>query len=208
MDELKKVLVVDDHKSMRDFLEREFTPEHGFMVVEGIGCAKDAEAFCIVLRPDLIIMDVCTDFGASGLDAAQKILKSCPDTKIIVTSGFEGVTYMPRAKELGAHAFVYKINGGEFYREVAVRVLNGEYVFPDRKTIPVSNGETPFTKRELEVLRLYCNYMTTKEIAETLTLSEATVRKHIENMREKVGAKSAMNLVAYVLSNGWINPNY
>ena len=208
MKELIRVLIVDDHKSMRDFLQREFTPEHGFMVIEGIGNAKEAESFCLALQPDLAIIDVCTDFGASGLDASQKILKSCPGTKIIVTSGFDEVTYMPRAKELGAHAFVYKISGGEHYREVAERVLKGEYVFPERKTIPVSSGEAPFTKRELEVLRLYCKYLTTKEIAEALVLSESTVRKHIENMREKVGAKSAMNLVAYVLSNGWINPNY
>ena len=208
MNDLIKVLVVDDHKSMRDFLEREFTPEYGYMVVGGIGNADEAEAFCIALQPDLIIIDVCTESGASGLNASQKILKSCPGIKVIVTSGFEEVTYMPHAKEIGAHAFVYKISGGEQYREVAFRVLRGEYVFPERKTIPVSKGEAPFTNRELEVLRLYCKYMTTKEIADTLAISEGTVRKHIENMREKAGAKTAMNLVSYVLSNGWINPNF
>jgi len=205
---LIRVLVVDDHESMRDFLAREFAPEHGFIVIAGISDAREAESFCVALKPDLAIIDVCTDYGASGLEAARKILQSCPGVKIIVTSGFDEITYMPRAKELGAHAFVYKISGGERYREVARLVLDGEYVFPERKTIPVSSGEAPFTNRELEVLRLYCKYLTTKEIAETLVLSEATVRKHIENMREKVGAKTAMSLVAYVLSNGWINPNF
>ena len=202
------VLIVDDHASMRNLFEKEFIPENGFTVVESIANAADAVAFCAMTRPDLVIMDVCTENGASGLDAAKKILKRFPEIKVIVTSGFDEVTYMPRAKELGAHAFVYKIKGAEYYLEVARRVLNGEVVFPEPKTIPLPRGETPFTDREMEVLRLLCNYMTHQEIADELLISKKTVDKHIENMREKVGVKTAMDLVIYVLSNGWINPNY
>jgi len=193
---------------MRNLFEKEFIPENGFTVVESIANAADAVAFCAMTRPDLVIMDVCTENGASGLDAAKKILKRFPEIKVIVTSGFDEVTYMPRAKELGAHAFVYKIKGAEYYLEVARRVLNGEVVFPEPKTIPLPRGETPFTDREMEVLRLLCNYMTHQEIADELLISKKTVDKHIENMREKVGVKTAMDLVIYVLSNGWINPNY
>jgi DNA-binding NarL/FixJ family response regulator len=86
--------------------------------------------------------------------------------------------------------------------------LNGEVVFPERKAIPVSQGEAPFTSKEMEVLRLMCKYMTSQDIAAELFISDHTVRKHIENMRQKSGMKSAMDLVIYVLSNGWVNPNY
>ena len=153
-------------------------------------------------------MDVCTENGSSGLDAAEKILQKFPRIKVIVTSGFDEVTYMPRAKEIGAHAFVYKIKDVEYYREVTRRVLAGEIVFPEPKTIPLPPGETPFTDREMEVLRLLCKYMTRQEIADALIISKKTVDKHIENMREKARLKSVMELVIYVLSNGWINPNY
>ena len=205
---LIKVLIVDDHKVMRDPLEREFCPENGFEVVGSIMSAATAEAFCAMNCPDVIIMDVCTEYGASGLEAAEKILRTFPGIKVIMTSGFDEVTYMPRAKEIGAHAFVYKIEGVEYYREVVLRVLRGETVFPERKTIPVSQGEAPFTPKEMEVLRLLCRYMTSQDIAAELFISEHTVRRHIENMRQKSGMKSAMDLVIYVLSNGWVNPNY
>ena len=208
MSELIKVLVVDDHKSMRSFIENEFTPEYGYTVVEGIENAADAVAFCTMLHPNLVIMDVCTKDGSSGLEATEKILKRFPKIKVIVTSGFDEVTYMPRAKEIGAHAFVYKINGGEQYRDAAKRVMNGEYVFPERKTIPVPEGETPFTSREMEVLRLASKGIPGQEIAEKLSISVNTVNRHIENMRQKAGVNTVMGLMTYVLSNGWINPNY
>jgi DNA-binding NarL/FixJ family response regulator len=208
MPEWIKVLVVDDHKSVRDFFEREFAPEYGFTVAGSVGCAADAPALCASTRPGLVIMDVCTENGASGLDAAQAILAQFPEIKIIVTSGFDEVTYMPRAREIGAHAFVYKISGGEHYRDAAKRVLNGEYVFPERKTIPVPRGAAPFTDREMAVLRLVCKCMPSRDIAAALDISKNTVQRHIENMAKKAGVKSSMELITYVLSNGWINPNY
>jgi len=203
-----KVLIVDDHKVMRDSLEREFCPENGYAVTGSVMSAAMAEAYCAADPPDVIVMDVCTEYGASGLDAAERILNKYPGIKIIMTSGFDEVTYMPRAREIGAHAFVYKIEGVEYYREVVERVLSGELVFPERKTIPVSRGETPFSAKEMEVLRLLCRYMTSQDIAAELKNSDHTVRKHIENMRKKCGMKSAMDLVIYVLSNGWVNPNF
>ena len=205
---MTKVIIVDDHESLRNLFEMELIPENGFEVVASIGCADDAVALCTILRPGLVIMDVCTEKGVSGLDAAAKILKAFPDVKVIVTSGFDEVTYCPRAKELGAHAFVYKGKGIAYYREVAKRILDGEYVFPEPKDIPLPQGETPFTARQMEVLRLLCKHMSTQEIADVLTISPKTVHRHMENMKQKAGLKSSMELVVYVLSNGWINPNF
>ena len=208
MSELIKVLIVDDHESLRNLFEMEFIPENGFEVAASIGSANDATAFCAMKRPELVIMDVCTENGESGLDATEKILKSFASIKVIVTSGFDEVTYSPRAKEIGAHAFVYKTKGIAYYREVARRVLDGEYVFPEPKKIPLPQGEAPFTEREMEVLRLLCAHMPTKEIADTLMISQKTVHRHMENMEQKAGFKSSMYLVVYVLANGWINPWY
>jgi len=204
----KKVLIVDDHESMRNLFEREFAPENGFAVTGSMGCAAYAPVFCALTPPDLVIMDVCTEDEASGLDAAEEILKRSPQIKLIVTSGFGEVTYITRAKEIGAHAFVVKTKGIAYYLEVANRVLSGEYVFPERKIIPVQQGAAPFTKREMQSLRMMCRGMTSQQIADEIKRSPKTVQRYMENMREKTGLKSVMELVTYVLSNGWINPNF
>jgi DNA-binding NarL/FixJ family response regulator len=203
----KKVLLVDDHKSLRNSFEKEFCPANGFDVVGSIGSAAQAEAECLSVRPDLVIMDVCTVGTVSGLTAAEDIIKKHPHIRIIVTSGFEEISYIPRAKEIGAHAFVNKDSDLEYFRQVAHRVLQGEYVFPEPKTIPLPKGEAPFSKREMEVLQLLCRQVSNQEIAEELHISTNTVRRHIENMRQKAGFDTATELVIYVISNGWINPN-
>ena len=208
MSDVKKVLIVDDHKVMRDPLEREFCPENGFDVIGSIESAALAVDCCAMKRPDVIIMDVCTKDGASGLEAAATILKRFPDVKIIMTSGFDEVTYMPRAREIGAHAFVYKIKGAEYYREAAIRVLNGETVFPEPKSIPLPHGETPFTDREMEVLRLMCKYMDCQTVAQELFIEKKTIEWYLDKMRQKAGFSRYAELLVYVLSNGWINPNF
>ena len=208
MNNLKKVLIVDDHESMRDMLANEFRPENGFEVVGSIGNAADAEIFCLRKQPDLVILDVCTEDGSSGLDAAAKIRNKYPEIKIIVTTGFGEITYASRAKEIGVHAFVYKIKGSAYYLEVAGRIFNGEIIFPEPKTIPVPQGEAPFTEREMEVLRHMCKSMSYANVAEELFINEKTVRRHMENMRLKSGFATTMELLVHVLSNGWINPHF
>ncbi len=206
--ELVKVLIVDDHESLRNSFEMEFCEANGFRVVGSIANADLAEAVCRSAQPDLVIMDVCTEGEVSGLKAAEAILRNQPDIKIIITSGFDEITYIPRAKEIGAHAFVYKSESLSYFREVARRVLDGERVFPEAKTIPLPQGETVFSEREMEVLRLLCRRMSTQAIAEELHISAHTVRRHIENMRQRAGFGTAVELVIYVVSNGWINPKY
>jgi DNA-binding NarL/FixJ family response regulator len=193
---------------MRDSWEKEFCPENGFEVVGSIDSAADTEVLCFMNRPALIITDVCTMSGASGLDAVARIREKYPEVKIIVTSGFDEITYAPRARELGAHAFIYKTQSTRVFRETALRVLAGERVFPEPKSIPMPQGEAPFTDREMEILRLLCKSFTTEQIAKELFITEATLKYHKSNMLAKSGFTKTPELVIYVISNGWINPNY
>ena len=204
---LKKVLIIDDHESIRDSFEREFCPENGFKVVGSLGSASLAEAACQARTPDIVIIDVVTDSELSGIKAVQSIVQRFPAIKIMVTSGFDEITYIPRAKEAGAHAFVHKSSRLASFREAAFRILNGEYVFPEPKVIPVQAGETPFSERELEVLQLLCRQVSNQEIAEKLCISLNTVRRHIENMRLKEGFGTASELIIHVISKGWIKPH-
>src|SRR5690554_3882231 len=103
-----RVLIVDDHESMSDSLSHALTSTDDFIVISSLKTALHAELYCLKLKPDLVFMDVCTEGGASGLDATKVIREKHPYTKIIVMSGFDEITYAPRAKEAGADAFVFK----------------------------------------------------------------------------------------------------
>ncbi len=203
-----KVLVVDDHESMCDSLRLTLENAGGFSVVGNLQRADLTDIYCDRLKPDLIFMDVCTEEGASGLEATRLIRQKYPEIKIVVMSGFDEITYAPRAKEAGAHAFVFKSKSLDFFAEVALGVMEGKTFWPEARTIPMPMGEAPLTERELEVLRLMCKHMTSKEIAEELYISENTVKYHKKNMLGKTGFNSAVELAFYMVSTGWINPRY
>ena len=203
-----KVLIVDDHESMCDSLFNALTNTDDFLVVGTLKNALHAELYCMKLKPDLVLMDVCTEGGASGLDATKIILEKYPQMKIIVMSGFDEITYAPRAKEAGAHAFIYKSKSLDYFVEVAKGVMEGKQFFPEPKTIHTTIGEAPLTDREMEVLSLMCKHMTNKEIAEELFISESTVKYHKSNMLAKTGFEKAIDLAFYMILNGLINPLY
>jgi DNA-binding NarL/FixJ family response regulator len=202
------VLIVDDHKSMCDSLSLALAGTGEFNILATLESAALADPYCRQNKPDLIITDVCTKGNASGIDAAKLILERFPEIKIIVMSGFDEISYAPRAKEIGAHAFVYKSESLNHFTEIARRVMQGEICHPEPRTLPRPMGEAPLTDREMEVLRLLCRGMSNQKIAEELHISAETVKYHKSNMLAKTGFQTATELVAYMLSHGWINPNY
>lgn len=205
---MTRILIVDDHESMRQSLATAFAKTNEFTVVGDIPSAAFAGIYCGRLSPDLVIMDICTEGGASGLAAAKEIREKYPHIKIIMMTAFDEISYMPRAKEAGAHGFIFKSRSLEYFTEVAAGVMQGKTYYPEPKTIPMPGGEAPLTEREMEILRLLCRHMTNKEIAAELFISENTVKYHKANMLEKTGFAKAVDLAFYMISNGWINPMY
>ncbi len=203
-----KVLIVDDHESMIDSLSHALTSTEHFVVVGSLKSADHAELYCKKLRPDLVLMDVCTEGGASGIEATKAIRENFPEIKVIVMSGFDEITYAPRAKEAGAQAFVFKSKSLDYFVQAAKAVMDGEMIFPEPKTIRTVMGEAPLTEREMEVLRLVCKHMTNKEIAAELFITEHTVKYHKSNMLAKTGFQKSVDLAFYMISNGLINPLY
>ncbi|NLW69837.1 MAG: response regulator transcription factor [Eubacteriaceae bacterium] len=205
---MPKILIVDDHESIREALKISLTKNEGYEIVGETQSAAYALLYCQKLKPDLVLLDVCTEGGASGLTAAKQIHETLPDIKVIVMSAFDEISYLPRAREAGAHAFIYKSRSLAFFTEVVKDVLNGGTYFPEPKKIPMPMGEAPLTEREMEILRLLCKHMTNKEIGAELFISENTVKYHKANMLAKTGFENSVDLAFYMITNGWINPLY
>lgn len=200
------VLIVDDHASMRETLWDTLQRLGDFQLAGSIGNANLAKLFCERMHPDLVLMDVCTEDGASGLAATEAIKADMPEIRVIIMTSFDEISYAPRAKAAGADAFVYKSNSLSFFVEVIQTVLAGGHYYPEPRRIPVQQGEAPLTEREMEILRLLCRHMTNAEIAAELFISENTVKYHKGNMLAKTGFQKSVDLAFYMISHGWINP--
>lgn len=205
-----KLLFVDDQSVTLRFLENCFGDREKYEITGSLIQAQIADLWCEKKQPDAIFLDIQTkEKDTNGLEMAKKIKEKFPHIKILMMTGFDEISYVPRAKEIGVDAFLFKSYSEEKFIQILEDVMfHGKKCFPeDDKQIPVSEGQTPLTEREIEVLRLICQDHSTKEIADILVVTESTVKRHVESLLRKTGKSGRAGLVAYAISGGWINPN-
>ena len=205
-----KLLFIDDQLMTLNFLENCFRNKDKYKIVGSLRQAALAERWCLDHRPDAIFMDIQTkEETTNGLLIAQQIKEKFPTIKILLITGFDEISFLPRAKSIGVDAFITKSNTEEYFVETLRKVMADKTVFPEEATqIPVITGENPLTDREIEVLRLICEDLSNKEISDRLNISVNTVNHYIKSLLKKTQKVSRAGLVAYAIANEWINPKF
>ena len=166
--------------------------------------ASAALSVCRKNDVDLILMDVMTELGSSGLDAAEEIKKNFPDTKIIIVTSMPEYSWIERARQIGVDSFWYKDSQKDSILEVMKRTMQGENIYPDDTPLTRIGNTTnhEFTERELDILKELTTGDTNSEIAERLNISVPTVKSHIQHLMEKTGFKTRTELVSEARSLG------
>ena len=198
------VMIVEDQAMPRQLFEAIIKTQPEFNLEVSIDNAAIADICCARHGIDLVLMDVVTKNGASGLAAAEKIKAQNRKVKIIIVTSMPECSYVERAKKIGVEGFWYKDFSVEPILTLVQRVLNGERVYPDE--VPevslglATSGE--LTARELEILREMTGGFTNTEIAEKLGISEKRVRNHDANMLEKTGFRNRTELAVRARESG------
>ncbi len=200
-----RILMVDDHRSILDAFSSMINEQEDMNLVGSLTSTTDALQQCQMLYPDVVLTDISIDKHNSGIELTQKIKEKFKKIKVIVMSGFDEISFIPQAKAVGADAFLSKSRPIPEFIQMIRAVMKNEGTFPEPITIPTANGQSPFSEREIEVLRLLCRSYSREEIAEELNIAQGTVKRHLENMLVKSGCKKTMELVVHVIGNGWIS---
>ncbi|HYT14095.1 MAG TPA: response regulator transcription factor [Candidatus Nitrosopolaris sp.] len=196
------MLIVDDHQLVSDGLGLLLDGEPD-MEVCGYGRSV-AEAIRLVddWDPDLVVMDFHLPDG-TGLDAALAIRRIRPEVRFVFLTRDDSVTARIAAVEAGAGAFVHKSRAASDLIDAVRQVGNGRsLITPSMIASLLSrNGELgikrdSLTVREREVLRLMAEGCSSREIADRLGISYATVRSHIRSFDTKLGVHSKIEAVA------------
>ena len=205
-----QVLIVEDDPMTRTLFEIYLKNSERYVLAGSIESASMAELYCLTRQVDLIIMDVCTAFHASGLIAAEKIKKNHPRIKILMVTSQPECDFINRAKAAGVDSFWYKEPSSEVILDLIERTMNGEHIYPD-STPHRKIGEalsTEFTEQELKILRELTSGDTDEEIAANLHLSIWTVRKYVKQMLEKTQFKSRTQLAVAARESGLVIKGY
>ena len=205
-----RVLIVEDDPMAQKLLENFIENSGRYKVIGSIASAGFAETYCLKHSVDLILMDVCTALGVSGLEISAKIKKIKPDIKIIIITSQPECDFINRAKAGGVDSFWYKSSDEKEILELMDRTMAGESIYPD-STPSLQIGyawNTEFTPRQLEVLRELTSGDTNGEIGQRLGISPNTVRDYIQQMLEMTGLQNRTSLAVAADKSGLVNKNY
>ena len=204
-----RVLICDDQNISRRLFELFVAHSGRYELAASIPSARAADTYCARLDVDLVLMDVVMKDGSDGLEAAARIKKIKPGVKIIIVTSMPEVSYIERAKALGADSFWYKELDSEPLLSVMDRTMEGEHVYPD--SVPsVRIGLTSsrdLTASELSVLREVARGSSNEEIARALSISTATVKTHINHMMQKTGFHNRTELAIEARVSGIVIPD-
>ncbi len=209
------ILLVDDHKIMRDGIKAILGHVSGFRVVGEAENGADAVSVCRRLHPDIVIMDIGLP-GINGIEATSEILRFCPDVRILVLSMYGDEHSVVSAIRAGARAFVLKkASDNDLLDALRTVAGGGSYLSPqvsDKLLNRIQRGTLDSTSvptvievlspRELQVLRLVAEGKTSKEIAALLDLGLQTVRSYRKTMMKKLSVNNIAALTHIALATG------
>lgn len=211
----RRVLIVDDHKMMREGLRSLLEERKGEF--ECVGEADDGYQATIMakeLRPDMVIMDIAMPH-LNGIDATREIKAALPETKVIVLSMHASRAYVLQVLQSGASAYLLKDSAFEELTTALNAAGKGEmYLSPgitDVAAVSTDTGEAMqgagleserLTKRELQVLQLIAEGKTTKEVAGRLAVSVKTIETHRKQIMDKLGIHSIAGLTKFCIREG------
>jgi len=213
-----RVLIVDDHAVVREGIRHVLSSDGTFDVVGeasgGVAAIELAES----LRPDVVVLDL-TMPDIHGLEVAERIRKSVPESAILILSIHDHPEYVLRSIQAGTQGYLRKDSsptelrnairavheGGTFFSAAAAKHLSGA-VGRRGSDEPTQASSESLTPRERHVLVEIARGHTNKEIAATLGVSVRTVESHRESLLKKLGVKGTAGLTRYAIGAGLLAP--
>lgn len=200
------VLLVDDHSLVRRGFRRLLEDDEEITVVGEAEDGHQAVQLAAELMPRVVVMDFALT-SMNGAVAARQILRTAPETAILILSMHSEASYVRTCLEAGVRGYLLK-NAMDLEMVTAVKqVAAGKQVLDPRLGSITQSGERlpQLTTRELEILQLIVHGKSNKEIAAVLTLSANTVAVHRANIMQALGIHNTAELVVYAIRQGLVS---
>jgi len=213
-----KVIFADDHAIVRDGLRSLFKSDPEFIVMGEAADGAEAVKLVEKHKPNVAVLDISMP-NLNGIEATSIIKKNYPDIKVLILTIHDNEEYIQELIMAGADGYVVKnaekkeifdgvravAGGSTFFSPSVSKVLLEGIVRRTRNREPLSlNGGDRLTKREVEILRLIADGMTSKQIADKLSLSVTTVTSHRSNIMKKLGIHETVGLIKYAIQKNLV----
>lgn len=210
-----RLLIVDDHAILRQGISLMVNEENDFEIVGEAGNGKAALSLAMELQPDIVLLDIFLG-TSNGLDIAKQLLRSCPDTRIVLFSGFDDEDFLFEAVRIGVHGFLKKTLSIDELVSALRAVKQGERVLGEphaiTKVLEEFHQLTKVHNRllfklnttEIELVRLASEGCTNREIGTKLYWSEVQVKRKMQDIYRKLEVTDRAQAVAEAMRHGLI----
>src|SRR5579863_3821387 len=209
-----RILIADDHDLMRRGLRALLESHPGWEICGEAANGREAVSLTEELNPDIIILDI-TMPELNGVDAARRILKSSPNTEVLLLSVHYPDQLIREILEAGIRGYIVKSDSDRDLVIAVEALANHKPFFTPRATeLILSNfnnkgilGEVPdsvrdrLTSREREIVQLLAEGKSSKEVASSLCISVKTAETHRANIMRKLQLHTVSELVRYAVRN-------
>jgi DNA-binding NarL/FixJ family response regulator len=202
-----KILIADDHAMVRDGVKNLLKQNKDYAVVGEASSGREALDQYETLKPDLIILDISMP-DMNGMDVSREILAADPSANIIILSMYDDEDYISRCLEFGVKGYVVKNESSSELDYAIKSILQGKNYFSRQAQDVIFKKYSQnvskkkqredlikLTNREIEIIKLIAEGLTSQEMADKLFISPRTVETHRANLMKKVGVKNAIELV-------------
>jgi len=198
------VLLVEDHILVRRGFRRMLEDDVEIQVAGEASDGHEAVTMAETLRPNVVVMDYALP-SMNGAVAARQILKSVPETAVLMLSMHAEPAYVRACLEAGARGYLLKNAMDLELADAVKQVASGAIMLDPRLGLTPQDPKPnvpELTPRELEVLQLIVHGKSNKDIAAVLGVSANTISVHRANLMQTLGVHNAAELVVYAIRNG------
>lgn len=213
-----RLLLADDHTLVRQGLRKILEERQDWEVVEEVGDGREAVRAALAQKPDVAIIDAAMPL-LNGIDATQQIVRRVPETRVLMLSMHSDEAYLTRALQAGATGYILKDSAGKellkgveavaagqpFFSPAIERLMLDDYVRRAAGVTAVADRYETLSAREREIFQLIAEARTSREVAELLTISPATVETHRARILQKLDIHNTAELVLYAVRRGVIS---
>jgi len=214
-----RIILAEDHTIVRQGLARLLDDQADLKVVGEAVNGRVAVEKALALKPDVIIMDIAMPL-MNGIEAAKRIRKHLPKTKILILSMYSHEHYIHELLETGVSGYLLKDSSGRDIIKAIHAAMNDEtFLSPSISKMVVDSYLSPrkvssreerfkkLTNREREVFQLIAEGHSTRQISNMLYVSISTVKSHRSKIMEKLLIESPVHLVHFAIQLGLVDPD-
>ncbi|HCX21183.1 MAG: DNA-binding response regulator [Flammeovirgaceae bacterium] len=200
-----KTLLADDHAIVMEGIKEVLSADEEITVVGTVANGEEVLRF-IRKDPDnvnVVVLDINMPV-MDGISCSRMLKKEFPDIKIIILTMYAQKSFVEEIVKIGIDGCLLKNNTGKELIDAVLRVMSGRQYYDRIGTFNSSEEEvTQFklSERELEIIKMMSDGLTSIEIADKLFLSEHTVKTHRKNILRKLNVNNSSQAVQYCLSN-------